>query len=168
MLGEEGILVDCVARHAVAIIADNERRLRFGEGNDAITTRSTTPSRKRRRRLRINDEDSFAPSQSSSTLSPVAIMVDVVARCAIAIIVKVVARRAVAIVANVVVRRVDIVVVSVVSRRYLSCQLRKNLPTRTFSWVMIIFLFFTVLGGKTCCSFDCTPNVDTAIEEIKG
>ena len=25
------------------------------------------------------------------------------------------------------------------------------------------------LGGKTCCAFDCTPNVDTAIEDkIKG
>jgi len=21
------------------------------------------------------------------------------------------------------------------------------------------------LGGKTCCAFDCTPNVDTAIED---
>ena len=71
-------------------------------------------------------------------------MVDVVARRAVTIIVKVVARRAVAIVANVVVRRVVIVFVSVESlneiqqRYYLSRQSRKNLPTRTFSWVMII------------------------------
>ena len=71
-------------------------------------------------------------------------MVDVVARRAVTIIVKVVARRAVAIVANVVVRRVVIVFVSVESlneiqqRYYLSRQSRKNLPMRTFSWVMII------------------------------
>jgi hypothetical protein len=65
-------------------------------------------------------------------------MVNVVARHAVAIIVKVVTRRAVAIIANVVVRRVIIVVVSDVSRRYLSHQLRKNLPMRTFLWVMII------------------------------
>jgi hypothetical protein len=25
--------------------------------------------------------------------------------------------------------------------------------------------FGILLGGKTCCAFDCTPNVDTAIED---
>jgi hypothetical protein len=28
--------------------------------------------------------------------------------------------------------------------------------------MMMLKLF---LGGKTCCAFDCTPNVDTAIED---
>jgi len=31
------------------------------------------------------------------------------------------------------------------------------------SFVLITFRIF--LGGKTCCAFDCTPNVDKAIED---
>jgi hypothetical protein len=47
------------------------RRLRISDDNDAITTRATTQSRRRQRRQRINGDDSFARSPSSSTSSPV-------------------------------------------------------------------------------------------------
>jgi hypothetical protein len=48
------------------------RRLRIGDDNNAITTRAATLSRQRRRRLRIDGDDSFARLPSSSTLLPVA------------------------------------------------------------------------------------------------
>jgi len=36
-------------------------------------------------------------------------------------------------------------------------------PPKNNIIIFLVILFF--LGGKTCCAFDCTPNVDTAIED---
>ena len=33
-----------------------------------------------------------------------------------------------------------------------------------FGIEVVIAFLVVFLGGKTCCAFDCTPNVDTAIE----
>jgi len=33
-----------------------------------------------------------------------------------------------------------------------------------FGIAVVIAFLVVFLGGKTCCTFDCTPNVDTAIE----
>ncbi len=33
-----------------------------------------------------------------------------------------------------------------------------------FGIAVVIAFLVVFLGGKTCCAFDCTPNVDTAIE----
>jgi len=38
----------------------------------------------------------------------------------------------------------------------------KELLSKIFGIRLTVYIF---LGGKTCCAFDCTPNVDTAIED---
>jgi hypothetical protein len=48
------------------------RRLCIGDGYDAITMRATTQSRQRRRCLRIDGNDSFAPSPLSFVINFVA------------------------------------------------------------------------------------------------